>query len=67
MTFPDDGRDDPGKDAPHGSDLPLDEDAAWRAIVENYGARASLVEPVAPGGRPPVGRAAVVGRAASVG
>ncbi|MEO5710459.1 MAG: hypothetical protein ABIQ59_11625 [Nocardioidaceae bacterium] len=42
MTFPDDGRDDPGQDAPQGSDVPLDEDAAWRAIVENYGARAEL-------------------------
>lgn len=42
MTPPDDGRDDPGQDAPQGSDVPLDEDAAWRAIVENYGARAEL-------------------------
>ena len=42
MTFPDDGRDEPGKDAPQGSDLPFDEDAAWRAIVENYGARPEL-------------------------
>ena len=30
MTLPDDGRDEPGRDAPEGSDLPFDEDAAWR-------------------------------------
>jgi hypothetical protein len=58
MTSPDDGRDDPGQDAPQGSDLPFDEDAAWREIVDNYGPRADLgvsstpsappIEPAAP-------------------
>jgi hypothetical protein len=46
MTLPDDGRDEPGRDAPEGSDLPFDEDAAWRSIVENYGERPALGEPV---------------------
>jgi hypothetical protein len=48
MTFPDDGRDEPGQDAPEGSDLPFDEDAAWRAIVDNYGSRADLGVPNTP-------------------
>jgi hypothetical protein len=45
MTFPDDNRDEPAKGTPDehtGPELPLDEDAAWRAIVENYGARPEL-------------------------
>ena len=56
MTFPDDSRDEPGKGAPEGrtdgvdgpdgpgaDDLAgLDLDAAWRAIVENYGERPEL-------------------------
>jgi hypothetical protein len=49
MTFPDDSRDEPGKGPPDGQtepDLPFDEDAAWNAIVANYGARPRLVEPV---------------------
>jgi hypothetical protein len=45
MTFPDDSRDEPGKGAPDGHDLPLDEDAAWRAIVDNYGSRPELGTP----------------------
>ena len=42
MTSPDDGRDDdPARARPTGRATgPLDEDAAWRAIVENYGDRA---------------------------
>jgi hypothetical protein len=47
MTAPDDGqRDDPPKGTPQGPgepvDVPLDEDAAWRAIVDNYGERVRL-------------------------
>ncbi|HYO38186.1 MAG TPA: hypothetical protein VER39_00865 [Nocardioidaceae bacterium] len=47
MTSPDDGqRDDLPQGTPQGpgepADVPLDEDAAWRAIVANYGDRASL-------------------------
>jgi len=42
MTFPDDSRDEPGQGAPDGQDLPFDEDAAWRAIVEHYGSRPEL-------------------------
>ncbi len=45
MTFPDDNRDEPAKGVPDehdGPELPLDEEAAWRAIVENYGARPEL-------------------------
>lgn len=45
MTFPDDGRDEPGQDAPQGRDLPFDEDAAWRSIIENYGDRPDLGAP----------------------
>jgi hypothetical protein len=67
MTFSDDSRDEPGKGAPDGrtdgGDGPdeagsaddlggLDLDAAWRAIVENYGERpelgSSAHEPAAP-------------------
>ncbi|MGA8209191.1 MAG: hypothetical protein WB441_09090 [Nocardioidaceae bacterium] len=40
MTPPDDS----SRDSPH-DDGPLDEDAAWRAIVENYGERPDLNEP----------------------
>lgn len=46
MTTPDDGqRDDPVNGTPDGHvepDLPFDEEAAWRSIVENYGERPSL-------------------------
>jgi len=49
MTPSDDHpRDDSGSGAsegPTGPDAPLDEDAAWRAIVENYGERPRLSEP----------------------
>jgi hypothetical protein len=50
MTPPDDvprdgSRDDPQKGTPDGPvepELPFDEEAAWRMIVENYGERAQL-------------------------
>jgi hypothetical protein len=54
MTSPDDvprdgSRDDPAKGTPDGPgepdspvELPFDEEAAWRMIVENYGERAQL-------------------------
>src|SRR3954462_12185719 len=45
MTQSDDSRDDPGKGPSDGRaepDLPFDEEAAWRSIVENYGERAHL-------------------------
>ena len=63
MTFSDDSRDEPGKGTPEeqtGADGPdgiddldgVDLEAAWRAIVENYGDRPELgspaVEPVEP-------------------
>jgi hypothetical protein len=60
MTSSDDSRDEPRPGAPDGQtepDAPLDEDAAWRAIVENFGERASLVdgeEPTAPSPAPSV-------------
>jgi hypothetical protein len=47
MTQPDDSRDDPGKGTPDGRtepELPFDEEAAWRSIVENYGERPQLGE-----------------------
>lgn len=42
MTPPDDGRDEPPQGKPDGPDLPFDEDAAWRLIVENYGDRPEM-------------------------
>jgi hypothetical protein len=46
MTTPDDGqREDPANQTPDGHvepELPFDEEAAWRSIVENYGERARL-------------------------
>jgi hypothetical protein len=47
MTQPDDSRDDPGKGPSDGRiepELPFDEEAAWRSIVENYGERVQLGE-----------------------
>ena len=47
MTQSDDSRDDPGTGPHEGRadpDLPFDEEAAWRMIVENYGERPSLAE-----------------------
>jgi hypothetical protein len=47
MTQSDDSRDDPGKGPPDGRiepELPFDEEAAWRSIVENYGERPQLGE-----------------------
>jgi hypothetical protein len=35
-------RDDAGKAVPSEPDLPYDEDAVWRSIIENYGERPSL-------------------------
>ena len=58
MTSADDSRDEPTPGTPDGKDLPFDEDAAWRAIVENYGSRPELgpsaepAPPVAPTRRP---------------
>ncbi len=57
MTFPDDSRDEPGKGTPDGQtepDLPFDEDAAWRAIVANYGPRPELGSSTADFDSPPV-------------
>ena len=53
MTPPDDvprdgSRDDPPKGTPDGPvepELPFDEEAAWRMIVENYGERALNISP----------------------
>lgn len=45
MTSPDDSRDEPAKGTPDGPaepDPPFDEEAAWRAIVENYGDRPEM-------------------------
>jgi hypothetical protein len=46
MSTPDDGqREDPANGTPDGHvepDLPFDEEAAWRSIVENYGERPSI-------------------------
>ena len=45
MSYPDDSRDDPGNGPPDGQaepEPPFDEEAAWRAIVENYGDRPTL-------------------------
>ncbi len=56
MTSADDSRDEPTPGTPDGNDLPLDEDAAWRAIVENYGSRPELgpsAEPTPPVAPPP--------------
>ena len=47
MTQSDDSRDDPGTGPHEGRaepDLPFDEEAAWRMIVENYGERPSLAD-----------------------
>jgi hypothetical protein len=47
MTQSDDSRDDPGKGPSDGRvepELPFDEEAAWRSIVENYGERPQLGE-----------------------
>lgn len=65
MTPPDDSqRDEPAK-GPHGpgdpdlpADPPFDEDAAWRAIVDNYGERASLEETAPAAPEPPAPPAA---------
>jgi hypothetical protein len=61
MSHPDDiPRDDSGPARPERADLPLDEEAAWRAIVENYGERTVLDdvpdEPVAPSAAEPPAR-----------
>jgi hypothetical protein len=68
MTSPDDGpldgpldgsRDGPREppqgvpDPTTGSDLPADFEAAWRAIVDNYGERPALVAPEEPAPAPP--------------
>ena len=50
MTQSDDNRDDSGKGPSDGRiepELPFDEEAAWRSIVENYGERAQLGETAA--------------------
>ncbi len=61
MTAPDDSRDEPGRGTPgdEAADLPDDSgdgerdfDAAFRAIVENYGERPTLGDPVAPAPEP---------------
>ena len=61
MTAPDDSRDEPGRGTPgdEAADLPDDSgdgerdfDAAFRAIVENYGDRPTLADPVAPAPEP---------------
>jgi hypothetical protein len=61
MTAPDDSRDEPGRgtpddeaaDVPHDpADLDRDFDAAFRAIVENYGERPALSDPVDPAPKP---------------
>ena len=47
MTQPDENRDEPAKGTPDGQvepEPPLDVEAAWRAIVENYGERPDLGE-----------------------
>ena len=49
MTSADDSRDEPTPGTPDGKDLPFDEDAAWRAIVENYGSRPELGPSTEPG------------------
>lgn len=46
MTSPDDGSRDGSRDDP-AEDPPRDFDAEWQAIVENYGDRPTLGEPVA--------------------
>jgi hypothetical protein len=69
MTAAGDSRDEPTPGTPDGEDLPLDEDAAWRAIVENYGARPELVPsaeaepPVAPPPAAPPARSSLFDRA----
>ena len=45
MTPPPDDRDEPPQGRPDGPDVPLDEEAAWRLIVENYGERPEMGEP----------------------
>ncbi|NUS49428.1 MAG: hypothetical protein HOQ22_00100, partial [Nocardioidaceae bacterium] len=43
MTHPDENpRDESGPARPDGAGLPLDEEAAWRSIVEHYGDRPVL-------------------------
>ena len=56
MSSPDDSRDESRNGPPDGQsgpDRPIDEDAAWQAIVENYGERASLAEGDTPPDPPP--------------
>jgi hypothetical protein len=43
MTTPEDNRDEPAQGTPE-PDKPFDEDAAWRAIVANYGERPEMGE-----------------------
>ncbi len=58
MTSPDDApHDAPREDPPQGEPaVPLDEDAAWRAIVDNYGERAVLEPPTREAPRPTPGQ-----------
>jgi hypothetical protein len=65
MTTPEDNRDEPVQGTPE-PDKPFDEEAAWRAIVANYGDRPDLGDasgpssavavPEPPVARPPLGR-----------
>jgi hypothetical protein len=55
MTPPPDDRDEPPQGRPDGPDVPLDEEAAWRLIVENYGERPEMGEETPPA--PPPGPA----------
>ena len=48
MTPPPDDRDEPPQGRPDGPDVPLDEEAAWRLIVENYGERPEMGEQTPP-------------------
>jgi len=54
MSSSDDPRDDAGKAGPCEPELPYDEDAVWRSIIENYGERPTLDddEPAAPAEAP---------------
>jgi hypothetical protein len=61
MTAPDDSRDEPGRGTPddEAADVPRDADdvtgdidAAFRAIVENYGERPTLADPAEPAVEP---------------
>ena len=61
MTSPDDAPNDAHREDPSPGDsgVPLDEEAAWRAIVENYGERAVLEPPTRETHRPAPGHSGV--------